>query len=605
MMNMKYLFRFAWIALIALAGTFGGCDSIFGTKGDRTTDEIFEEGKIDPNLVPDEIGYAALLPFWDFFDAPTDVFIGYDELVYVTDRSGLHLLDRAGRVYYETIELDGAVAVTQDRDLNVYVAARYDTVILAADPGIDSWGINLDDDSSVEVTTNPQNHDNSRVLRIDIGPYFADRNYELINYGEDFELLVMEQGVEYELSFRALTQNDEMTVSISLDNGPPDFSSYFEDEVTVSQNGWQDFSFSFNNDMNENFADTTKGRIVFDLAFEANESKTIFLDDVKMRRTDNGDQPINFNGNFEKSSLGDTRPLVWNLPAVFKFRDINKGSPVVIDTIIHPFDDISRPTASAQRGRLVKDSPNNHELVEFTDVTTLHDNTLYITRRGPQNITGRGIAADNIVMEFQQDPDRGPGKMRNNRLLRALSPNTPSLMSAVGPSAITGLAGPPQRETITQDRSFIIAQASSDASIPFRVLWINAELTPDGLQFSPRSELLARDTTEADKFLYDQFRFTDPSGLAFSADDRNHIFVTDAATDSLYLFQARGVEGVNPPPGSQFTKAQSVSFGGTGGGDRQFRNPSGVAYFNRIVYVADTGNNRITRHRLNTDFERN
>ena len=432
MMKMKYLFLYTWIALIALAGTFGGCDSIFGTKGDETTDEIFEEGKIDPNLVPDEIGYAALLPFWDFFDAPTDVFIGYDELVYVTDRSGLHLLDRAGRVYYETIELDGAVSVTQDRDLNVYVAARYDTTIIA---------------------------------------------------------------------------------------------------------------------------------------------------------------------------VSDT--LVWNLPAVYKFRDINKGSPVRVDTIIHPFDDSSRPTASAQRGRLIKDSPNNHELVEFTDVTTLHDNTLYITRRGPQNITGQAAAPDNIVMEFQQDPDRKEGKMRNNRLIRALSPNTPSLISSVAPSAITGFAGPPQRENITQDRSFIIAQASMDVSIPFRVLWINAEQTPDGLQFGPRSELLVRNTDEADKFLYDQYRFTEPSGLAFSADDRNHIFVTDTATDSLYLFQARGVEGVNPPPGSQFSKAQSVSFGGTGGGDRQFRNPSGVAYFDRIVYVADTGNNRITRHRLNTDFERN
>lgn len=432
MKTMKYVIFHKWLALIVIAGLIGGCDSIFGTKGDDTTDEIFEEGRIDPTLVPDEIGYAALLPFWDFFDAPTDVYIGYDELVYVTDRSGLHLLDRAGRTYYETIELDGAVSVTQDRDLNVYVAARYDTVITAVDSN-----------------------------------------------------------------------------------------------------------------------------------------------------------------------------LVWNLPAVYKFRDINKGTPVAVDTIIHPFDDSSRPTASAQRGRLDKDSPNNHEFVEFTDVTALYDNTIYISRRGPQNITGQAAAPDNIVMEFQQDPDREEGKMRNNRLIRALSPNTPSLISAVGPGAITGLAGPPQSEDITRDRSFIIAQADTDANIPFRVLWINAEMTPDGLQFDPRSELLARDTTQADKFLYDEFRFTEPSGVAFSADDRNHIFVTDIAADSLYLFQARGVEGVNPPPGSELERAQSVSFGGTGGGDRQFRDPSGVAYFDRIVYVADTGNNRITRHRLNTDFERN
>ncbi|MBT4052166.1 MAG: hypothetical protein HOE73_03650, partial [Bacteroidetes Order II. Incertae sedis bacterium] len=35
----------------------------------------------------------------------------------------------------------------------------------------------------------------------------------------------------------------------------------------------------------------------------------------------------------------------------------------------------------------------------------------------------------------------------------------------------------------------------------------------------------------------------------------------------------------------------------------QFREPQGVAYFQRIVYVADSGNNRIGRFRLNTDFE--
>lgn len=417
------------LLVLVMAGLVAGCESIFGSKGDETTDEIFEEGRIDPQLVPDEVGYAALLPFWDHFDAPTDVFVGYDELVYVTDRSGLHILDRAGRVYFETIELDGAIAVTQDRDLNVFVAARYDTVVTAVDP----------------------------------------------------------------------------------------------DEV-------------------------------------------------------------------------------WNLPAVYKFRDINKGDPVPIDTIIHPFDDISQPTASAQRARLNKDLDFSDEYVAFTDVTTLEDNTLYVTRNGPRNLEGQAVAPDNIVMEFEEIPGSN-GKMQNNRLLRTLRPNTPSLISSVGPSAIASFVAPPQRQSMTDDRSFLIGQADPNASIPFRVLWIVAEETPDGLQFRPRPELLARDTTEADGFLYDQHRFINPSGIAYSADGRDHIFVTDMERDSLYVFQSRGVEGVNPPPGSESTKAIPVSFGGTGAGDLQFRDPGGVAYFRRIVYVADTGNNRITRHKLNIDFE--
>ena len=46
-----------------------------------------------------------------------------------------------------------------------------------------------------------------------------------------------------------------------------------------------------------------------------------------------------------------------------------------------------------------------------------------------------------------------------------------------------------------------------------------------------------------------------------------------------------------------------VSFGGTGDSAKEFNRPNGVAYFDKIVYVADTGNNRISRFRLNTDFE--
>ena len=427
MIDFKQTSRFALLitfGFILLLQT--GCDSIFGTKGDETTDEIFEEGSIDPDLLQEEVGYAALLPFWEDFVEPTDVFIGYDELVYVTDDVGLHLLDRAGR-HYHTIEMNGARAVTQDRDLNVYVAARYDTLITDVD-----------------------------------------------------------------------------------------------EEIT------------------------------------------------------------------------------WNLPAIYKYRDINKEDPVLVDKAIHPFDDISRPTTSAQRARLDRDSPNNDEFVEITDLTALADNTVYATRRGPLNLTGQAAAPDNTVMLFSSDSE---GQMQNTSLVRALNPSSPSLISSIGANAITTFTAPPQRENINDDLSFIIAQAGTDVSIPFRVLWVNAEITPDGLEYSPRPELLSRDTTEARGFLYDEFRFQEPTGLAYSADGRNHIFVTDAATDSLYLFQSNGREGVNPPPGSDATRPIPVSFGGEGGGPRNFRNPSGVAYFDQVVYVADKDNNRITRHRLNTDFE--
>jgi hypothetical protein len=60
---------------------------------------------------------------------------------------------------------------------------------------------------------------------------------------------------------------------------------------------------------------------------------------------------------------------------------------------------------------------------------------------------------------------------------------------------------------------------------------------------------------------------------------------------------------VNPPVGSSQVKTINVSFGGFGVGPKQFKNPAGVAYFRRTVFVSDKDNNRIARYRLTTDFE--
>ena len=409
-----------------------GCSDFLGSKSDRITDEIFEEGRQDPTQITDEIGYAAL-PFWSGFTKPTDVFVGFDELVYVTDEIGLHVLDRAGRVS-NTIEFNGAVAVTQDRLLNVYVAARKDTVITAVDPDI-----------------------------------------------------------------------------------------------------------------------------------------------------------------------------VWNLPAVYKISNANGAGPLeFVQTLVHPFMDASRATDAARRFRLDRSRPDNEELVEITGLATLADNQLYVTRRGPRNQENQAIATDNTVLVFTENRDSAGnriGTMRNTSQVRALAPNVPSLRSGIALTDITTFVGPPQRENMTSDLSFIITQGNENLNIPLRVLWIDAVLTPDGLEYRPRPNLLVQDTTRAQSFLYEQFRFKNPTGVAYSADARAHIFVVDAATDSLYLFQSNGIEGINPPPGSTAEKAINVSFGGTGNGPREFNNPSGVAYFRQVVYVADTDNNRISRFKLNTDFE--
>lgn len=412
-----------------------GCAEMFGTKTDDVTDDIFEQGRQDPNLILEEVGYAALLPFWSDFDRPTDVFVGYDELVYVTDANGLHVLDRAGRRTRDIIPMRGAVAVVQDRLLNVYVAARKDTVITAVNPDI-----------------------------------------------------------------------------------------------------------------------------------------------------------------------------TWDLAAVYKIRNANGAGPLqTVQTLIHPFNDASRAVSTTNlRFRLDRNREDNDELVQITGLTVLANNDLLISRKGPRNITGAGMAPDNTVLVYagvRDNQGQRTGQMRNSTQIRNLNPNNPSLLSGLGLNDITSFVAPPQRENMSGSQSFLIAQGLQNVSIPFRLLWVDAVDTPDGLEYRSNGQLLNRDTTRADSFLYGEFRFENPTGIAFSADARGHIFVVDAAKDSLFLFQSNGLEGVTPPPGSNQTKAVNVSFGGTGNGPRQFNNPSSVAYFRQIVYVADTDNNRISRFKLNTDFE--
>jgi len=71
-------------------------------------------------------------------------------------------------------------------------------------------------------------------------------------------------------------------------------------------------------------------------------------------------------------------------------------------------------------------------------------------------------------------------------------------------------------------------------------------------------------------------------------DEYDNIFVVDSEKNQVHKFSRNGV--------------RILSFGKEGTGDREFENPKGIAYANKIVYVADTGNNRILRFMLSTDF---
>jgi DNA-binding beta-propeller fold protein YncE len=208
------------------------------------------------------------------------------------------------------------------------------------------------------------------------------------------------------------------------------------------------------------------------------------------------------------------------------------------------------------------------------------------------------VGPQNAILLFSPDGE-------NLRDIDALDPTTANLRSAVYPSDVITYFGPPQQFGDEANESFLVAQSPPDGAPRYAVLSIIVEETINGTVYRVDTQKLgvASDPDNGDGFLYEEFKFDAPSDLAYAADGTGYVFVTDTGTDSLYVFNPNGVEGVAPPPGAGSIRPVDVSFGGTGSGPLSFRDPEGVAYFDRVVYVADTGNDRIARFRLNTDFE--
>ncbi len=283
--------------------------------------------------------------------------------------------------------------------------------------------------------------------------------------------------------------------------------------------------------------------------------------------------------------------VTWSLPVVIRLDDVASGMPRIGRILWHPFDDESR--------RFNRPDPVATDLdVRFTGVAVLPDNHIYVSRQGPVNERGSILFAHNIVLEFDEEGN-------SVQAIVQLSPTRESLVSSLFPTDIATFVQPPQRSFYGSDRHFLLAQSSGPSGVPLRfsALSVRVVETPNGREFQPDAAMIQSAFREDVSSIYDEFKFGLVSDLTFAADGTNYVFVLDAGDDSLHVFTSQGIEGVAPPPGSSTTGAVNVSFGGTGDGARQFKSPQGVANFERIVYVADTGNGRISRYRLNTDFE--
>lgn len=203
-------------------------------------------------------------------------------------------------------------------------------------------------------------------------------------------------------------------------------------------------------------------------------------------------------------------------------------------------------------------------LREYTGACVFYDNSYLISRKGPNN--SNLIDPDNAVLIFVQKK-LSDGAFKDSLVGRVplLDPTGSGIMSANQVSSLTSY----------NSRNFNInLTLTGDNSFKFQPLeYISS---PDFTGYRIAIQPFSRDIMQAGNFSRPEGSALDNSG--------NFIFIADADKDSIYKFNSFGDE------------LQSF------GGPEIFNQPYGVAFFNKTLYVADTGNNRILRFILSTEL---
>lgn len=197
----------------------------------------------------------------------------------------------------------------------------------------------------------------------------------------------------------------------------------------------------------------------------------------------------------------------------------------------------------------------------FTSIATYPDNSFVISRVGPSNTSSL-------------DPDNALLKCRGINSV-TVELYTGFQVTGNGVYSIDKVSGLTTAGNNNSD--FLLTRNTTQNG--FKAQWFEYDNTTGA--FNPR--FLPEGGSDILKL-----EFGLPEDL--TTDPNKNIFIVDAGKDSLYKFNSLG-------------KLLKESFGGNGSGENKLNHPMGVAFFNRVLYIADTGNNRIVRFKLSTDLQ--
>lgn len=196
----------------------------------------------------------------------------------------------------------------------------------------------------------------------------------------------------------------------------------------------------------------------------------------------------------------------------------------------------------------------------YTGVAVFYDNSYLVARKGPNN--SNLVDPDNSILNFK--PVRNTNRDSLIGRVPLLSPISTGILSVNNVSSLTSFSGNSYDVliTLTGDNSF-------------KTQWLeyitSTDFTGYDIKLNP-----------AQSYMMTPNIFVRPEGA--TVDNSGNMYVVETDSSSIYRFNSAG--------------DLTIKFGDT----TLFKQPYDVAHFDRILYVADTGNNRIVRFILSTDL---
>lgn len=204
----------------------------------------------------------------------------------------------------------------------------------------------------------------------------------------------------------------------------------------------------------------------------------------------------------------------------------------------------------------------------FPGITILPDNSYLVVRTGPDNASF--VDPDARVLLFN----------KNDKFVTPV----PGLVTGVG-NSITSINRPTAIASFPGLRDFIVVQTSE--GVQYEAVWLGYLSTSEFEGWMPKFDPANQEQRGVD-FIRPN-RFLNPQAVTIDK-ARRDVFIADAGLDSVFKFNSRGA-------------FKSESFGAARSGG-MLVNPTGLAFFERVLYVLDGTRGTIERFRLSTDVPR-